>query len=63
MPTVLNATALYIPTFLVALGLLVNWARANRTDARLDKIEAMLGDNREASHKDALELMKTIIAS
>ena len=73
----LNATALYIPTFVVLLGLILNWLntsstrnefrsefnslRSEMTSLRSDLL-GELGQVKDANHKDALEIMRQMTA-
>lgn len=38
----LNASALYIPTFVILLGILMNWTNNSKSEKRLDRMEAKL---------------------
>ena len=51
----LNASALYLPTFAVLLGILLNWVNSNAVRKQID-------DLKDSNHKDALEIMRQMTA-
>ena len=51
-----------IPGFLVILAWISNNSKLDRVDKRMDSFEKRMDENRDANHRDALEIMRSMTA-
>ena len=58
----LTTAAIFTLAITVLLGILLNNNQTNRLGDRIDRLDAKIDRNLDASHRDALELMRQMTA-